>query len=120
MRNLARILALIWAGFWLFFGLASGLNENLGFLVIFLRIAIPGLVFFISAIIAWHWGKTGGIILVLQGLLILIGYPFTSNNISLIGMIGVLLFMVLPPLIAGVLFFVEARKSKVLVKAKKD
>ena len=60
MRYVARALALIWAGWWTFFGLASGLAEGLSPAGVLLHATLPGLIFLVSAVITWRWEAIGG------------------------------------------------------------
>ncbi len=55
IRYMARSLALIWAGWWTFFALVSGAGEGLKGLLANAPNALPGLVFLVSAAIAWRW-----------------------------------------------------------------
>lgn len=113
MRHISRALALLWAGWWTFFGLASGLVEGLSPIGVFIHTAVPGLVFLASVAVAWRWEAIGAVLLLAEGLLVLIGYPlmvhgrFPLSTITL-----VLLTMAVPPLAAGSLFFASWRKSK--------
>jgi len=115
MRYIARALALIWAAWWAFFGLACGLGEGMSPAGVLLHAALPGLVFLVSAAIAWRWEAVGGVVLVLEGLLVLIAHPMmTSNRFPLSTILFVPLTMALPPLAAGFLFIASWRKSKAI------
>jgi hypothetical protein len=112
MRYLARALALLWAGWWVFFGLASGIGEGGTPAYVLLHTAVPGLVFLISAIVAWRWEAVGGVILMLEGVLVLIGYPIVFGRFPLTTIVFVLLTMALPPLVAGFLFLADWRRLR--------
>lgn len=113
MRYLARTVALLWAGWWVFFGLTSSLSEGLRPVDILIHAAIPGLVFVISAIIAWRWEAIGGVLLLQIGLLVLIAYIVMAyNRFPLSTITVVLLAMALPPLVAGALCCACGRRSK--------
>ena len=59
MRYTARVIALLWAGWWTFFGLASGIGEGLDILGTLIHTAMPGLFFLFIAIIPWRWERWG-------------------------------------------------------------
>jgi hypothetical protein len=116
MRYLAVIVALLWAGFWTFFGLASGISEGLSPVGILHHSIFPGLIFLISAIIAWRWNLVGGILLVLESLFVFVVYPMRFMDFPLITILLVLATMALPPMIAGILFIVSYKSTKSLKK----
>lgn len=63
------------------------------------------LIFLGSAIIPRLWEPTGGIILLLEGLILLVGFPLlTYNQLPFSTIILVMLTLALPPLVAGLLF----------------
>jgi len=113
MRWIARIIALLWAGFWTFFGIASGLGEGLDPAGVFMHTLLPGLIFLGSAFIPWRWQLWGGIVLILEGLVVLIGYPIMAHGRFELNMIiSMLLTMALPPLISGILFVFVSQKRR--------
>lgn len=113
MRYIARALALIWAGWWAFFGPASALVEGLDRVGVLIHTAMPGLVFLVSAIIAWKWETVGGVLLVLEGIMVLIAHAaMTYGRFPLLTIIFVLLAMALPPWVAGILFLANWRRSE--------
>ena len=59
MHRFAVGLALAWAGFWTFFGIASGMAEGLSPLGILVHGSFPGLLFLVSALIAWRRAPAG-------------------------------------------------------------
>ena len=109
MRFFARLVILLWVGFWGFFLVASLLSEPFqkGGLV---PIAIYLLFFIIPIFIAWRWEIIGGILFLLTGITVLIGYPLVMRA-SLFTVLMIYLTMALLPLIAGLLFFIYWRKS---------
>ena len=111
---IARVLALIWAGWWTFFGLASGLHEGLSPVGVLRYALLPGLVFLLSAVIAWRWETIGGIVLVLEGLFLFIWYPIRYSHFSPSLIISVLSALALPPLVAGFLFLASRWRSRKL------
>jgi len=60
----ARTLAVVWAVFWLWFGIASGIGEQEGFTNALVHIIVPGGIAILTALAAWRWPMTGGILLV--------------------------------------------------------
>ncbi len=113
MRLIARSLAVAWGGFWVWFGLASGISEGIGFMGTLIHTAMPGLILLASAFFAWRWERTGGALLVVEGLIITAAYPLSFGpRFPLATVIFVLLTMALPPIAAGVLFLLDFRRSR--------
>ena len=109
MRNVARGLSLIWAGWWVFFGLASGLAEHLSPAGIARHTAVPGLLFLASALLAWRREAPGGGLLVLEGLAVFLGYrSWMGTRVPWSTVVFVWLTMALPPVVAGGLFLAGA------------
>jgi hypothetical protein len=111
LRIVAYVLALAWAGLWVFFGLASGIGEGENLLGLVIHTAAPGLVFLISALIAFKWEMFGGYLLIGEGLAVLVGYPISARHFPLSTIIFVLLTMALPPLLSGIFLIICRRKS---------
>jgi hypothetical protein len=112
---IALVLALLWALWWTFFGFASGVGEGLSLVGVFVHAALPGGVMLISVAVAWLWRLVGGVLLVVEGIIVLVGYPImVSNRFGLRTIVFVLLTMALPPLLAGILLLID---SKALRKA---
>lgn len=63
----ARTLALSWAGFWMFFFVAESAVWHTPVSVALLWVGL-GLLFVVLALIAWRWETTGGLLLMLAGL----------------------------------------------------
>jgi hypothetical protein len=113
LRTIAGIIALLWAGFWIFFGVASGISEGLTIPAIVLHGSMPGLFFLISASAAWIWKRYGGVLLLVEGIPIAIGYPLAAGGaMSANGIITVLLIMALPPIVSGGLFIAAWARSR--------
>lgn len=116
-RWIARILSLVWAGFWVYFGLASGISEpttERGKLMdVLIHTAVPGLVFLVSALIAWWWQAVGGVLLLVEGLVIAVGYLLMTQHsrFSLLTKSQVDLMLALPPLVSGILFLAASRMA---------
>jgi hypothetical protein len=96
LRNIARFVAVVWAGWWAVFGLLSGLGEGADVWGVVLHTLVPGGIFLLIAAIAWRWEFIGGSLLVFVGLATFQYYPFAS---SLPGA----LTLSLPPIVAGFL-----------------
>jgi hypothetical protein len=100
----ARILGILWAGFWTWFGAASGIAEGLTPFGVLRYAAVPGLVFVLLLVIAWRWEAVGGGLLVLIGILIAVAYPMLFRRLSALTIFLTDLTLALPPLLAGLLF----------------
>lgn len=97
MRYLARIVATVWAGWWTFFGLASGLGEELSLTGVVIHTTIPGLIFVLTVVLAWRWEIAGGLVMMAVGLLTLVYYPIATTWPGA-------LTLAIPPILAGALF----------------
>ncbi len=112
MRIGALIIGLVWAGFWTWFGLASGVSEGLDVIGVIIHTSIPGLLFLGTIAVAWKWGLVGGVLLILEGLIVAVGYPLmVSGKFSFSTVFFVLLTMALPPLILGVLLYKASNRK---------
>jgi hypothetical protein len=109
LRYGARALILVWAGWWTYFGVACGIGEGMSPAGIFMH-SLPGLIFLVVAGIAWRWERVGGVMLILIGLLICIGYPvMTHGRFPQLTIIIVELTFGLPPLVGGCLLLARRR-----------
>lgn len=112
-RYSARAIALIWAGWWTYFGVASGIGEELDAVGILVHATAPGLFFLALAVIPWKWEAPGGALLLLESLAVTIGYPLaTYRNFRASTILFVVVTMALPPMIAGSLFLVAWRQTR--------
>jgi hypothetical protein len=112
MRIAALIIGLIWAGFWTWFGLASGISEGLDVIGIIIHAIMPGLFFFTTIAVAWKRGVVGGILLIFLGLVVAIGYPLmVVGKFPATTIVAVLITMALPPLMSGALFWKASWKQ---------
>ena len=111
LRNAARVLAILWAGFWIWFGLASGIAEKLTPGGVLLHTAVPGLFFVLLLVVAWRWEAVGGALLVLIGLLMAVAYPILFRRLPALTIFLTDLTLALPPLVAGVLFLLAWRRG---------
>lgn len=106
VRYAAKALALIWAGFWVFFALACCIGEGSSMLGIAIH-GGPFIFFLIGALIALRWDLAGGIVLLVEGLAIAIAAPILLHgpNVSL-----TILMLAGPPLIAGIVLLAVRTK----------
>ena len=112
MRYVAGALALVWAGFWSFFGLASGIGEGLSLSRVLAHATMPGLIFLASSVVAWRTHVIGAVVLLIEGLAVLIAYPvMTYHDFPFSTIVFVLLTMAVPPLVAGFLFISSERTA---------
>src|SRR5258707_14143097 len=70
MTFTARGTSLLWAGWWLFFGVASGIGEHEGAANLIVHILMPGGVALISALFAIRCQAAGGFLLLGEGFLL--------------------------------------------------
>jgi hypothetical protein len=98
---LARVLALAWAGFWLWFGVASAIYERLPWQGVALYALRPGLVFLALVGIAWFWPRLGAVLLILVGFLLAGLYPVYWAELPAATKLFVLSTIALPPLVSG-------------------
>lgn len=98
--RVARVLAVVWAGFWIWFGLASGLGEGLDPLGVLMHTVVPGGIFGLLAILAWRREALGGSLLLAVGILAAVFYPLRVRGWRAF-YLPILLTMALPPLVAG-------------------
>jgi hypothetical protein len=107
---IARTLAILWSLFWVWFGIASAIFEQLDTAGRILHVAVPGLFFVVLVLIVWRWEALGGGLLLLAGAAICVAYPLLFGPRFAWPVVAmVLLTMALPPLLAGVLFLVHWR-----------
>ena len=105
----ARIIAGLWAGFWIFFALSHivGIGITAADLMI---VAGFTFVFLASALIPWRWEMSGGILLLVEGMIIGIFYPImVRDNFSIQTIIFIELTLALPPVLAGFLFVIHKK-----------
>jgi hypothetical protein len=105
----AIVLALIWAGWWTFFCIASAISEGSDSLAGWIHTA-PGFIFLLTAVIAWRWEMVGGILLIVEavgGMAFFGIWPFGSD--SMMASLFLLLTLALPPLAAGIMLLVSKR-----------
>ena len=112
----ARALALLWAGFWIYFFVGSVVVEPPAGHVMVVGAAVL-LLFVILALVPWRWEAAGGLLLVVMSLLIGVTYAIASGAIIrrdgsrlpvAIRAITTAVFTG-PPLVAGILFLIHRR-----------
>jgi len=117
LKRIGLIIGLVWASLWTVFVVASAWSEGFGPVtseaVFASAVLVLGVLFLWgSLVIAWKRGLVGGILLVIAGLLVVIGYPWAvASLIDPVGIILIVVFMGLPPMVAGLLFILSWRKQ---------
>ena len=106
----AHAILILWAGFWTWFGLASGIGEGLDPLGILMHTALPGLLFIAITLLAWRWERVGGPALVVVGLAVALIYALSVGGWRPFYPF-ILATMVLPPVVAGFLLWRHTRPS---------
>ncbi len=100
---LARALALLWAGFWMFFFVVESAVWHTPVPLALPWVAV-GLLFIFSALLPWRWEMIGGLLLVVVGL--------SAGVVHAIWWPSRLLTTVVfsaPPIAAGILFLIHRR-----------
>jgi hypothetical protein len=112
--DLAAVLIMVPVlAFWFWFGIGSALHEELGAGNWIAHLAVPGGVFLATLVLALKWRWIGGSLLLLEGCIILIGYPIlVRGRFGLSTIALVLLTMAFPPAISGTLFLLSARSAR--------
>jgi len=108
--RIACILSLLWGGWWTFFGLASGIGEEIGVPGILMHALVPGLIFLATALAARKWNFIGGIFLVLEGVLALWFFGYLSDRLFTTLGLQMVCLLGLPGVISGLIFISESRK----------
>jgi len=109
LRIAARIVVALWAGWWVVFGIVSGIGETVQFAEILFPAILLTMVFILPTVIACKWERIGGPILLVAGLIIAVLYlPMALNRSSSDWAFAVLPLLCIPPLISGsVLMFLN-------------
>lgn len=113
-RPAAWTIILLVTGFWLWFGIASAAGEGLGAGNWLAHIVGPGGILLATAAIAWRRPVAGATLLILEGLVVAVGYPLTANQrFPITTIVFVLLTMAVPPIAAGGLMLLgrQARRA---------
>ncbi|MBA7477734.1 hypothetical protein ES707_13148 [subsurface metagenome] len=123
LRRVGLIIGLVWAVLWTIFLGASALSHGFGpitseALVASVVLASGVLILWLSIVIAWKRELVGGILLIVAGLLVIIGYPVgAAGRIDPVGIVLVVVIMGLPPVVAGLLFLLSWREERRRLKA---
>jgi len=107
-------LAVCWAAWWTFFGLASGLGEGGGISATLLHTAVPGGLFAALCLVAWRYERAGGVLLVLAGILSAVAFRVRLTQEAWF----LLLTLVLPPVVAGVLLLIKTGPGSAMARPK--
>jgi len=109
MVLIARALALLWAGFWLFFFVAEAWAWRTPARGVVSWGGV-GLLFVILALLPWRWEVAGGLALLVLGLLIGVAYPIWSPpRLPLASRVITTVALSGPPLVAGIVFLAHHR-----------
>jgi hypothetical protein len=100
---------LLWACFWLWFGLSSGLAQHLAPLGIALHIAAPAAVFAFIAWLSYRHPRQAGWILLGIAAIILLEYNHLMGHRGALYVLEVGSIISGPPLVSGLLFLLHAR-----------
>jgi hypothetical protein len=112
-RVVAFLLGGLVTAFWLWFGVASGVGEKLGAGNFAAHLLVPGGIFLATLIVAWRRERFGGLLFLIEGLVVAIGYPLMARGrFSATTVVMVVLTMSLPPFVAGVLLLAERRPRR--------
>jgi hypothetical protein len=104
MVFMARVLAVLWAVFWLFVFIAESLAWRTPALVTALWAGV-GLLFVILALVPWRWELSGGFLLLIVGFLIAVAYAiWAPPGLSIPSRVITTVVLAGPPVVAGILF----------------
>ena len=92
------------------FGAAGAIVDELPLIAVYKEMALPGLLFLASAIVVWQWERVGGIILIVESVLLLVIYPLFWSYLTLDVKLLTLLVLAVPPLVSGILFIKAHRR----------
>lgn len=106
---IARMISVLWAGFWLLFFVVESLAWHTPIRLMLMWVAL-GLLFVLLAVVAWRWEVTGGVLLLIVGLAVGIAYAVSPPpQLPLVAVVITTVVFSVPPLLAGVLFLLHQR-----------
>ena len=103
-RFTARTVLILWAAFWIWFGVASALSEGLPPSGLFAHTALPGLLFAAIAVLAWRSERAAGILLLVIAGMIMLAYDSLMSQNGVLFVLEVGSILAGPPALAGLLF----------------
>ena len=110
-KILARIIIILWAGFWVFFAVATILGEPYSGVGL-LACVFFSLLFIISALVPFRWERAGAYLLITLGVVFLIAYPLRmAKRMPLLTVLFVILTLATPPIISGILLLTYKRRK---------
>ena len=109
MANGARLISNLWAASWISLGVASGISQGLTFVRILFVLIISGLFFALLQFLARRRAMLGGMLLLLIGLILTVGFPTLSRHLHGNALAFVLFILALPPLVAGIMYMMDFR-----------
>ena len=104
-RRVALVLGLTFGCFWFFWGLFEAIGYN--FVSGILELLAAGGTLLLSTFLATRWPLVGGALLLAAGLAPLIALPISGHGVPALALI-----VVLPPLLAGLLFLSLGRMPR--------
>jgi hypothetical protein len=109
LRYAARILSLLWAVWWTFFVWLTVAGEGFSKPGVLVALCLSAL-FLGTVVIAWRWERLGSFVLLVEGLVVLIGYAQASHGLPQSTVVLVISTLALPPLLAA-LFLTICRRN---------
>jgi hypothetical protein len=109
MANGARLISNLWAASWISLGVASGISQGLTFVRILFDLIISGLFFALLQFLARRREMLGGLLLLLIGVILTVGFPTLSRHLHGNALASVILTLALPPLVAGIMYMMDWR-----------
>ena len=112
-ERVAWVLIVCVAVFWLWFGIASAIGEDLGPANAVLHVLVPGGTFAIIGVLARRWRTPAAVALIAIGGFVAIVYPlvylefFAASTVAL-----VVATMAVPPLVAGSLLLLSRNRTR--------
>jgi len=111
-RMIALIVSFLWASWWIFFAIASASSESFSITTIFVVVGFI-VVFGALFVIGMLFPLFGGLIQIIIGLVLLVGYPLVANNFPATTIIIMELIFGLPVFLSGIFHIITWRIEKV-------